>query len=174
MDMLVWVPIIFVGRVIDVSLGTIRFNMIIRRRKIFAAVIGFIEVTIFIAVIARVVQDLNNFYGILAYGAGFAAGTLIGIKISEKLSRDLISTNIISKMHSEEIEEMLRKEGFGATCYHGTGKEGGVRIINVICREATLYKLNKIVSRIDPNAFMVNHTLEGLRGGYGYGLKGKK
>jgi len=174
MDLLIWVPIIFLGRVVDVSLGTIRFNMIIRRRKIFAAVIGFIEVTIFIAVIARVVQDLENIYGILAYGAGFAAGTLVGIKISEKLSRDLVSTSIISKKHSEEIEAMLREEGFGATCYQGTGKEGGVRIINVICREATLYKLNKIVYKADPNAFVFNHTLEGLRGGYGYGLKGKK
>src|SRR5690554_5203212 len=106
MDWLIWLPIIFIGRVVDVSLGTIRFNMIVRRRKIFAAVIGFIEVTIFIAVIARVVQDLSNIYLILAYGAGFAVGTLVGIKISEKLSRDLISTNIISKIHSQEIEEL--------------------------------------------------------------------
>ncbi len=174
MDMLIWIPIIFIGRVIDVGLGTIRFNMIIRRRKLFASAIGFVEVTIFIAIIARVVQDINNFYGILAYGAGFAAGTLVGIKLSEKLSKDLVSTNIISKEHSVEIEAMLRDEGFGATCYQGTGKEGGVRIINVICREAKLSKLSKLVFKVDPGAFMVNHTLEGLRGGYGNGIKEKK
>ncbi|MDZ7838463.1 MAG: DUF5698 domain-containing protein [Actinomycetota bacterium] len=174
MELLIWLPIIFIGRVIDVGLGTIRFNMIMRKRKIFAAVIGFIEVIIFVAVIARVVQDLNNIYMILAYGAGFAVGTLVGIKISEKLSRDLISTNIISKKHSQEIEDMLREEGFGATCYRGTGKEGRVRIINVICRESNLYRLSRLVSGVDPDAFIVNHTLEGFRGGYGYGLKGKK
>ncbi|MCG9479953.1 MAG: DUF5698 domain-containing protein [Actinomycetia bacterium] len=174
MELLIWLPIIFIGRVIDVGLGTIRFNMIMRKRKIFAAVIGFIEVIIFVAVIARVVQDLNNIYMILAYGGGFAVGTLVGIKISEKLSRDLISTNIISKTHSQKIEDMLREEGFGATCYRGTGKEGRVRIINVICRESNLYRLSRLVYGVDPHVFMVNHTLEGFRGGYGYGLKGKK
>ncbi len=174
MEIILWAGLIFAGRVIDVSLGTIRFNMIMRRRKIFAAVVGFFEVSIFIAVIARVVQDINNFYGILAYGAGFAAGTLIGIKISEKLSKDLVSTNIISKKYSTEIENLLREEGFGATCYHGTGKEGNVRIINVICREKNLKRVTKLISNIDQKAFITSHTLEGYRGGHVYGLKGKK
>ncbi|MFO7928121.1 MAG: DUF5698 domain-containing protein [Candidatus Humimicrobiaceae bacterium] len=174
METILWAGLIFIGRVVDVTLGTIRFNMIVRRRKIFAAVVGFFEVSIFIAVIARVVQDINNFYGILSYGAGFAVGTLVGIKIAEKLSRDLVSTNIISKNNSEEIESMLREEGFGATCYSGSGKEGNVRIINVICREKNLSRVNNIIFSIDPKAFITSHTLEGYRGGYVYGLKGKK
>lgn len=99
---------IFFGRIADVSLGTIRINFIIRHKKIFAALVGFIEVTIFIFVAARVIQDLNNnIYGIFAYGAGFAAGTIIGMTISDKLSRDLISINIISKNSGEGGDEMF-------------------------------------------------------------------
>ncbi|MCL6087042.1 MAG: DUF5698 domain-containing protein [Actinobacteria bacterium] len=158
----------------DVTLGTIRINFIVRRRKFIAAAIGFFEVTIFVAVIARVIQDLNNnIYGIFAYGAGFAAGTLIGITISDKLSRDLISTNIISKNKADEIEECLRKEGFGATCYKGFGREGDVKIINVVCRQTHFSRLNKIISGIDPETFVASHTLENLRGGFMYGLKKK-
>ena len=33
--------------------------------------------------------------------------------ISEKLNKDIISVNIISKDKSNEIEDMLRQEGFG-------------------------------------------------------------
>ncbi|MHB8279652.1 MAG: DUF5698 domain-containing protein, partial [Candidatus Humimicrobiaceae bacterium] len=92
MHILLWSLAIFFGRIMDVTLGTIRINFIVRRKKLFAAAIGFFEVTIYVAVIARVIQDLsNNIYGVLAYGAGFAVGTLVGVTISDKLSRDLIS-----------------------------------------------------------------------------------
>jgi len=114
MNMLLWSLIIFFGRIVDVSLGTVRINFIIRRKKIIAAIVGFIEVTIFVTIIARVIQDIdNNIYGIFAYGAGFAIGTIVGMFISDKFSKDLLSTNIISKSKSEEIESSLRNEGFG-------------------------------------------------------------
>jgi uncharacterized protein YebE (UPF0316 family) len=174
MSILLWSLAIFFGRIIDVTLGTIRINFIVRRKKIFAAAIGFFEVTIFVAVIARVIQDLsNNIYGIFAYGAGFAVGTLIGITISDKLSKDLISTNIISKNKSTQIEEFLRQEGFGVTCYNGYGKNGDVKIINVVCKQVHYLKLNKMLLNIDPDLFVTSHTLENQKGGYLYGLKKK-
>ncbi|MHB1252896.1 MAG: DUF2179 domain-containing protein [Candidatus Humimicrobiaceae bacterium] len=174
MSIILWSLAIFFGRIIDVTLGTIRINFIVRRKKIFAAAIGFFEVTIFVAVIARVIQDLsNNIYGIFAYGAGFAVGTLIGVTISDKLSKDLISTNIISKNKSEEIEEFLRKEGFGVTCYKGYGKDGDVKIINVVCRQIHYPRLNKMLFKLDPDLFVTSHTLENQKGGYLYGLKKK-
>ena len=134
----IWAAIIFVARIIDVSLGTIRVNMIVRRKKTFAAIIGFVEVTIFISVIVRIIKDIDSIYGIIAYGAGFAVGTVLGIIISEKLSRDLISTNIISKEHNEEIKKQLSSEGFGFTCYKGAGRQGEVEIINVVCSHSNL------------------------------------
>lgn len=174
MSIVLWTLAIFFGRIVDVTLGTIRINFIIKRKKIFAAAIGFFEVTIFVAVIARVIQDLSsNIYGIFAYGAGFAVGTLIGITISDRLSKDLISTSVISKNKSLEIEDFLRKEGFGVTCYNGYGKDGDVKIINIVCRQIHYPKLNKILSNLDPDSFITSHTLENQRGGYLYGLKKK-
>src|SRR5450830_985246 len=174
MSIVLWTLVIFFGRIIDVSLGTIRINFIIKRKKIFAAAIGFFEVTIFVAVIARVIQDLsNNIYGIFAYGAGFAVGTLIGVTISDRFSKDLISTNVISKNKSSEIEDFLRKEGFGVTSYIGYGKDGDVKIINIVCRQIHYPRLNKILSNLDSDSFITSHTLENQRGGYLYGLKKK-
>jgi uncharacterized protein YebE (UPF0316 family) len=165
---------IFFGRIIDVSLGTIRINFIVRRKKILAAVIGFFEVTIFVSVIARVIQDIdNNIYGIVAYGAGFAVGTIIGMVISEKLSKDLLSTNIISKYKSEEIESALRNEGFGATSYYGFGKDGNIKIINVVCRNNCLNKLNNIVFEIDPKSFVTSSLIGNQRGGFIFNMKKK-
>jgi len=173
LDTILWSLAIFTARIVDVSLGTIRVNMIIRRKKAIAATIGFFEVTIFISVIARIISDFGNIYGIIAYGAGFAAGTIIGIIISEKLSGNLVSTNIISKKYNEAIKRMLIKEGFGITCYMGTGKDGEVEIINVVCKQASLPKLNRLVCKEDPNVFVISYMLDKIRGGFIRGLKKK-
>ncbi|HEY4696233.1 MAG TPA: DUF5698 domain-containing protein [Candidatus Hydromicrobium sp.] len=172
-NILIWALIIFVARIIDVSLGTIRVNMIIRKKKTIAALVGFVEVTIFISIIVRIIKNIDNIYGILAYGAGFAVGTVMGILISEKLSRDLASTNIISIKYNKEIKELLLREDFGFTCYKGAGRQGEVEIINVVCSHISLPRLNKLIHDRDPGAFVVSHMLDRTRGGFIRGLKKK-
>ena len=172
-EIIYWSLIIFVARIVDVSLGTIRINMIVRRKKILAATIGFFEVAIFISIIVRIVQQVDSIYGILAYAAGFAVGTIIGVIISEKLSRDLISTNIISKNHSDEIKEVLKEDGYGITCYTGKGINGEVEIINVVCSQLNTKRMNKLVYNTDPKAFMASYMLDRIRGGFIRGLKKK-
>ncbi len=173
LEIIYWSLIIFVARIVDVSLGTIRVNMIVRRKKFLAATIGFFEVAIFISIIVRIIQQVDSIYAILAYAAGFAVGTVIGIIISEKLSRDLISTNIISKNHSDEIKEVLKEEGYGITCYSGKGINGEIEVINVVCSNSSLKRLNKLVYIKDPGAFMASYMLDKIRGGFIRGLKKK-
>ncbi|HEY4662451.1 MAG TPA: DUF5698 domain-containing protein [Candidatus Humimicrobiaceae bacterium] len=172
-DTIMWSLIVFAARIVDVSLGTIRVNMIIRKKKIIAALIGFVEVTIFISVIVRIIKNVDNIYGILAYGAGFAVGTIVGIIITEKFTRDLVSTNIISRKSNNGIKDLLLKEGFAYTCYKGTGRQGEVEIINVVCSHTSLPKLNKLVHDKDSRAFVVSHMLDKTQGGFIRGLKKK-
>ena len=82
-----------------------------------------------------------------------------------------MSTNIISNKLHTEIEEMLRENGFGVTSFYGNGKDGNLKILNVICRNTKLIKLNKIVCKEDSKAFLVTHRLEGLKGGFFYDMK---
>ncbi len=174
MEILLWSLAVFFGRVADVSLGTIRINFIIRRKKIFAALIGFVEVTIFIFVISRVIKNLDgNLYGVLAYGVGFAVGTIVGMFISDKLTKDMVSINIISKRKSVEIESKLRDDGFGATSYDAIGRSGPLKVINVICNQSILPRLSKAVLDEDPNAFLNTHVLGSHKGGYLHGIKKK-
>jgi len=147
--------------------------MIVRRKKTIAAIVGFFEVAIFITIIVRIIQEIDNIYGILAYAVGFAVGTVIGIIISEKLSRDLISTNIISVKQSEAIKGLLKNEGYGITCYKGSGINGEVEVINVICSQTSINKLNKLVYSKDSSAFMASYMLDKIRGGFIRGLKKK-
>ncbi len=171
MGNILWPIIIFFAITITVSIGTLRLILMVRGKRALSIIIGFFEASIGIAAISKIIRDVSGIYSILAYGAGFAAGLFIGMVISEKISKNIMSTNIISNKLHTEIEEMLRENGFGVTSFYGNGKDGNLKILNVICRNTKLVKLNKIVCREDPRAFLVTHRLEGLRGGFFYDMK---
>jgi uncharacterized protein YebE (UPF0316 family) len=79
------VPIlIFFARVTDVSMDTIRIIFISKGYKGRAAILGFFEVIIWLVAITQIIQNLTNIFCYIAYGAGFATGTYVGMLIEEK------------------------------------------------------------------------------------------
>ncbi len=88
---------IFCARICDVTMGTIRVIFISKGIRYLAPVIGFFEVIIWLLAIGQVMNNLTNVVSYIAYGAGFAAGTYIGMYIEEKISLGLTSVRIITK-----------------------------------------------------------------------------
>lgn len=173
MDMLLWTVVIFLARVLDVGLGTIRVQFVVRRKKLPAVLIGFVEILIFILVVSRVIQDIEHWPYVLAYAFGFATGTLLGMMLTERLSHQVVETTVISPKSPNEVEEAVRQAGFALTRYQGVGREGPVAVIDVVCADGGLSRLKEVVTRVDPGAVLFTHELTTLQGGYVYGLKGK-
>ena len=156
---------------------TLRSIFLIKGFKIFATIIIFFETVtgliVGITIIAQAIENGFNFFIILFYGLGYASGLLLGININQKLSKSLISINIITKKSGNLMEELLRKNGFGVTCYSGSGKEGNVKVLNIICKNTDLIKVNKIVINNDKEAMITRHLIEGLNGGFIFNTKGR-
>ena len=77
---------IFCARLIDVSLGTVRTILSVKGKTIFATIIAFFEVLIWFMVARQALNtDIESFWIPLAYSAGFATRTLLGIVISKHL-----------------------------------------------------------------------------------------
>ena len=165
--------IIFLCRVVDMTMGTYRVQMIVKRKKLTAGVIGFFEVLIFILIVSKVIQDIGNWFNIIAYCGGFAIGNVIGIYISEKISKEIISIGVISLTKWQEIEEKLREEGFGVTRNVGYGKDGGVQVLKVICERNYFPKVRDIALERDRKVFITSYLLTGKNGGCMYGVKNK-
>lgn len=168
-----WALFIFFSRIIDVSLGTFRVQMIVNRRKFAAGIIGFIEILIFILIVSKVIQDIGNWMNVLAYCGGFAAGNVIGISITEKFSHDIVSIGVISKNHWPEIEQRLREEGFGVTRNLGYGLEGELQVLRIICSRNLFPKIRDIALEYDRKAFVTSYLIVGKSGGYMYNVKSK-
>jgi uncharacterized protein YebE (UPF0316 family) len=157
--------LIFVLRLSDVTLGTLRILMTVRGRKLLAALIGFVEVTIFIVAISRVVRNVDNLWLVLGYSAGFAAGTLVGMTIEEKLALGWTVVRIISADLSKRAADALRKAGFGVTEMVGHGMKGEVEIFEVVVRRSDLPSVLEIVDSVDDKAFVtVEETRRVYRG----------
>ena len=70
--------LIFLARVADVSMGTLRIIFVSKGLKYLAPIIGFFEVIIWLLAIRIIMQNLSNFMCYIAYGAGFAMGNYAG------------------------------------------------------------------------------------------------
>ena len=70
---------IFTLRVLDLSLGTLRFMMVVRGQKLLAWVSGFLKALIFMIVMRAILTDIGDWPKIIAYAAGFATGVVVGM-----------------------------------------------------------------------------------------------
>ncbi|HIQ06106.1 MAG TPA: DUF2179 domain-containing protein [Anaerolineae bacterium] len=154
MEMIVGGSLIFLARVVNVSMGTVRTLLGMRGQKHWATAIGFVESLIFILVISQVLQDVSNVWNVLGYCGGFAAGTWVGLVIEEKLAMGYAIVQVISQNDGLEITAALRKAGYGVTEMVGEGLSGRVHVVTTVVRRRDIPDIMSLVSKVDEMAFV--------------------
>jgi len=144
---------IFFARILDVSIGTIRIMFVSKGFRGKATVLGFIEVLIWIVIVAQIFQNLDNWMNYVAFAGGFAAGNYIGMYIEEKMKMGVQIFRIIVGEESGELLESLKESNFRVTSVSGEGKYGPVKIIFTVAKRKRWQELAEIVSTHAPNAF---------------------
>ena len=77
---------IFCARIADVSLGTIRTIFTVRGKNFFASLIGFIEICIWFTIVREALNtDSTSIWIMISYAGGYATGTFIGGRLSNRL-----------------------------------------------------------------------------------------
>lgn len=152
--------IVFLTRVTDVTLGTMRIIFISRGRKLLAPLLGFVEVFIWITVVSQVVGGVHNYFAYLAYAAGFAVGNYVGMVLEDKLAIGTLVIRIILPQRGDLLSERLREAGYGVTYVDGHGASGAVMLIYTIVMRRELERVMDIVHETAPKAFF---TVEELR-----------
>lgn len=145
---------IFVARIFDVSLGTLRTISLVHGRQWMSFWLGLFEIIIWITVVSTVIHQIKEF-PVLAffYALGFASGNLVGIKLESMLALGCTNLKIICRKNSEEIARAVREAGYAVTTFHGDGKTGPVVELYIICRRRNLKTLLGIVHKIQPDVF---------------------
>jgi len=151
---------IFLARITDVSLGTLRIMLVGRGMKALAPLLGFFEVLIWLLAIGQIMQNLDNWVTYVAYAGGFAAGNYVGILLERRLAVGICIVRFVIPGNASRLKRFLDKAGFRVTSVTGHGVQGDVEIVFTIVRRRMLKRLFKLVQRYNPRAF---YTVEDVR-----------
>jgi len=158
---LVILPIcIFLARVADVSLGTLRIIYLSKGFKLMAPLIGFFEILIWLLAMAQIVQNLDNFICFFAYAGGYAFGNFVGMSIEERLAIGNIVIEIITQKNADDLIKYFKSIGCRFTTVDGQGALGHVKIIYSVIDRKSLPNIVNIIKMFNPNAF---YTIEDVK-----------
>ncbi len=151
--------LIMLMRMCDVTLGTFRTILVVHGKKYPAAMIGFVEVLIWIFTMKYIVEHMDNPYNLIGYAAGFGIGNILGITLEEKIALGYVQLNVISKYHTDKIADTLRLSKYGVTILPGEGGSGGVAVLILIIARKQMKGVMKLIESIDTDAFIsVQHS----------------
>lgn len=157
LDVYPWILpfIIFFGRIVDVTLGTLRIIFVSKGAKNIAPVVGFVEVFVWIVIISQILTRANDLVSYLSYAGGYATGNYVGILIEHRIAYGILLCRIYTNKGGKELIQKLNKMNFGATLMRGVGSTNEVDIIETVVDRKEMKKLERILTQFDSNIFYV-------------------
>jgi len=144
---------IFFARILDVSIGTIRIMFVSKGYRGKATLLGFVEVLIWIIIVAQIFTNLDNWLNYIAFAGGFATGNYVGMYIEEKMKMGVQIYRIIVNQENSGLAEELMNRDFRVTVVPGEGKHGPVKVLFTVAKRKRWQELSEVVNKFAPNAF---------------------
>jgi uncharacterized protein YebE (UPF0316 family) len=152
--------LIFLARICDVTLGTMRIAFIARGHRFLAPLVGFFEVLIWLVALRQIMQNLTNGVFYVSYAGGFAAGTFVGLWVEERMAIGSRIIRVITRQDAHELIETLREADYGVTSIDAEGVEGRVHLLFSVIKRQDIAKFIEIVDKHAPRAF---YSIEDVR-----------
>ena len=160
MNIFLAVIYVFLLRLIEQALGTLRSLYVNKGKPKLGALLGFIESAIWVVAISQVIKDLNDPLLIIGYALGFAAGTISGSYIESTIAIGNVVVRVFIERNenSELLANELRANDFGVTVINGQGRDGEVSIAWCVVPRKKVKELLNIVSEITPDAYVTTEA----------------
>ena len=160
---------IFLARITDVTLGTLRTIYTVRGKTVIAGIIAFIEVFIWFVIAREALNtDLQSIWIVIAYSGGYATGTILGTFIANNFVNSLISIEVITTKATIDNINKIRKEGYGVSVVNTVENinDEKTKRLYITLNSRNLEKLKRIIKEIDPSAFLVIKESKIVQNGY--------
>lgn len=159
---------IFLSKMVEVALSTVRHVLVQRGEKVKGAVIGFFECLLWVIVVSNVIATITKDpIRVVVYCLGFAAGNYVGVIIEEKLAIGTVSIQaIVQEEEREALSETLRDQGFGVTNTDGYGKDGPVGVMTIFLKRRCINEASRIIKEQCPDALITVNDVRHMRAGF--------
>ena len=145
--------LIFLSRIMDVSLGTVRLMLLNRNQRLLAPLLGFFEVLIWLLAMGQIMQNLSNVICYIAYPLGFSAGTIVGMKIEQKMALGVLLVRVITRKNASVLIRSLRNKGYYSTTIQAQGNKNIVNVIYCVIKRSDLNLAISMIKEHNPKAF---------------------
>lgn len=152
--------LIFVARICDVSINTIRIIYMLGGRRLTATLLGFFEAFIWLLVIREIFKHLDNWLCYVAYPAGFACGIFVGMIIEEKIAYGKVIVRIITRKEVRQLIQYLNTQQFRFTKVEAEGPDGKENLVFTVLDRERLDDLLNTLKELIPTAF---YTIEKVK-----------
>lgn len=152
--------LIALARIADVSIGTLRIIFVSKGLRLWAPILGFFEVTIWLLAISKVMENLTNPINYIAYAIGFSLGNYIGMYIESRLAIGMVVVRIITKRDSHILVAALRALRYSITVVEGEGNNGAVNIIFTVIKRSDITRVRELIALHNPQAV---YSIEDVR-----------
>lgn len=155
--------LIFGLRICDVSLGTLRIGFLVRGKRRLAGTFGFFESLVWLIAAAQVLNNLDSPFKFIAYAAGYAAGTVLGVSIERWLAMGDTLMRVVSPVDSPAVDDALREAGFYVTVVNARGRDGDVRLAFTVLPRRRMTEALQVVEKGNPSAFVTFEATTPIR-----------
>lgn len=159
---------IFIGRLIDVSLGTLVTIFVVKNKRKLATLIGFIDVLIWFIVVKEALNtNEKSIWIALSYSFGYASGTYLGTLLSQFFSKGTVSIQVITKNKNNAVTDIIKKSNYSASIVKciGIHKEDSNYMIYSQIDNKKIKSFKSLILSADKNAFItITESKESLNG----------
>lgn len=159
---------IFFGKIIEVTLVTIRIVLVNRGEKIKGSIIAFFEVIMWLLIINSVLETLSeDIIKFMLYAIAYSAGNYLGVYIEEKLAIGLSSIQVIMPINTADNAcKLLRENHFGVTAIAGEGAKEKKDILVIHLKRRRINEAIKLIHNNVDNAVITINDVKAIRGGF--------
>jgi len=145
--------LIFLARIGDVSINTIRIIYVLGGRRWTATILGFFESFIWLMAIRQIFEHMDNWICYVAYPAGFATGIFVGMIIEERIAYGKVIVRIITRKEIHQLIKYLNDQKFRYTHVNAEGADGHENLVFTVLEREHLEQLLSQLKHMLPSAF---------------------
>ena len=161
--------VIFFGKILEVTLSTLRNVLINRGERKIGSLIAFFEILIWLFITGTVLAGFqDDILKVVVFAFAFALGTFLGSWLEGKLAFGLCSIQVIvpDNEDSHRLIEILRDNNFAVTLLNGHGKDGVRDLMVLHLLRKRIPKATELIQKNLENAVIIINDVKSLKGGY--------
>jgi len=146
--------LIYLARICDVSLGTVRTLMVVNGSRRIAFVLGFFEVLIWVLAASKVLRQLDQPFYAVMFALGAASGSFVGMTIERRVALGEQIVRVFTR-RGGDVAAPLRGSGFVVTEMDGRGSSGPVTLLFVEVRRRNAMRAIALARQADPDCHYI-------------------